>query len=90
MFGLCLANIDKLTYNKTYQFPRWSEALGWSMAASALMAIPAYAVYKIYVTPGPLTQVRKRYNLQNKLRQPEQRCFFQTSKFLFQIKHNLQ
>ena len=57
MFGLCISNIGKLTYNKTYHYPRWSEALGWFAAGSALMAMPVYAMYKIYRTDGTLKQV---------------------------------
>ena len=57
LVGLCIANIGKLTYNKTYHYPRWSEALGWIAAGSALMIIPAYAIYRVYSTKGTLKEV---------------------------------
>nr|CAB3266325.1 sodium- and chloride-dependent creatine transporter 1-like [Phallusia mammillata] len=41
-----------LTYNRTYEYPWWGLAFGWMLALSSMLCIPAYAIYKLAVTPG--------------------------------------
>lgn len=41
-----------------YQYPEWSISVGYLIAASSLICIPFYMVYKLVWTPGSLKQVR--------------------------------
>lgn len=40
-----------------YVYPQWANALGWCIAGSSIIMIPAVAVYQIIVTPGTFAQV---------------------------------
>lgn len=40
-----------ITYND-YVYPRWSLAIGFSMALSSVICIPIYAIYKVTRSPG--------------------------------------
>lgn len=42
--------------NKPY--PGWAEFLGWLMALSSMVLIPAFAIYQLWKTPGTLKEVR--------------------------------
>ena len=42
--------------NKPY--PGWAELLGWLMALSSMVLIPAFAIYQLWKTPGTVTEVR--------------------------------
>lgn len=42
--------------NKPY--PGWAEFLGWLMALSSMVLIPAFAIYQLWKTPGTVTEVR--------------------------------
>ncbi|XP_074644575.1 sodium- and chloride-dependent GABA transporter 1-like [Tubulanus polymorphus] len=35
-----------------YEYPWWGEFIGWSMAMSSMIPVPAYAIYKFVVTTG--------------------------------------
>ncbi|CAH0390409.1 unnamed protein product [Bemisia tabaci] len=35
-----------------YVYPNWSIGLGWALTASSIMCIPAYMIYKFYITSG--------------------------------------
>lgn len=41
-----------------YVYPQWANILGWCIAGSSMIMIPAVAIFKILVTPGTLKQVR--------------------------------
>ncbi|KAL3852860.1 hypothetical protein ACJMK2_016469 [Sinanodonta woodiana] len=42
-----------------YLYPAWADAMGWIMAAAAVIAIPITALYKIYKTDDPATPLAK-------------------------------
>ncbi|KAL1130181.1 hypothetical protein AAG570_013119 [Ranatra chinensis] len=46
-----------LTYNRTYVYPMWSTALGWTIAIIPMAAIPVYFVYYLFMQQGTLSQV---------------------------------
>lgn len=50
-----LIGYQPLTYEE-YEYPGWANALGWSIAGSSVMMIPAVAIYKLCTTPGSLRQ----------------------------------
>ena len=47
-----------LTYNKTYEYPMWAQAIGLCMAFSSMLCIPLCAAVRLMTTPGTLRQVR--------------------------------
>lgn len=47
----------RLTYNGIYEYPDWAVGIGWLMALSSMVAIPAYMIYAIATTPGTLREV---------------------------------
>lgn len=46
-----------LTYNKKYTYPWWGHALGWLLALSSMICIPAWSIYKLRTLKGPLREV---------------------------------
>ncbi|XP_013114675.1 sodium-dependent dopamine transporter [Stomoxys calcitrans] len=50
-----LIGYEPLSY-EDYTYPRWANALGWCIAGSSVMMIPAVAIFKICTTPGTLRQ----------------------------------
>nr|XP_014343876.1 PREDICTED: sodium- and chloride-dependent GABA transporter 2-like [Latimeria chalumnae] len=62
--GICIAiflfsliKYTPLKYNNHYVYPDWGYALGWLMAASSIVCIPAFALFIFVTTKGPLKQV---------------------------------
>lgn len=51
-----LYNYEPLTY-EDYEYPAWANILGWCIAGSSMMMIPAVALYKILTTKGTLRRV---------------------------------
>ncbi|XP_074652223.1 sodium- and chloride-dependent GABA transporter 2-like [Tubulanus polymorphus] len=45
-----------LTYNHTYVYPEWAQAIGISLALISMIQIPLFLVYKLIRTPGSLRQ----------------------------------
>ena len=45
-------NYAPLTYNKTYVYPFWGEALGLSIAFSSIVFVPLYFFYSLLTAPG--------------------------------------
>ncbi|XP_033725134.1 sodium- and chloride-dependent taurine transporter-like [Pecten maximus] len=45
-----------LTYNTTYQYPGWAQALGVMLAVSAMLCVPVYGIAKLTIASGPLTE----------------------------------
>uniref|UniRef100_A0A6Q2XPP0 Transporter n=1 Tax=Esox lucius TaxID=8010 RepID=A0A6Q2XPP0_ESOLU len=39
-----------------YEFPPWSNIVGWGVALSSMMFVPAYAIYKFLSMPGTFKQ----------------------------------
>uniref|UniRef100_A0A8C4PW68 Transporter n=1 Tax=Eptatretus burgeri TaxID=7764 RepID=A0A8C4PW68_EPTBU len=39
-----------------YPFPMWANLLGWCIAASSMIFVPGYAIYKLVVLPGSFHQ----------------------------------
>ncbi|TNN40473.1 Sodium- and chloride-dependent GABA transporter 3 [Liparis tanakae] len=54
-FGFFL-NQQPLTTSGGYMYPDWAYVLGWAMALSSVVAVPIWAVVKICLTKGTLTQ----------------------------------
>ncbi|TNN35450.1 Sodium- and chloride-dependent betaine transporter [Liparis tanakae] len=54
-FGFFLDH-QPLTTSGGYMYPDWAYVLGWAMALSSLIAVPIWAVVKICLTKGSLTQ----------------------------------
>ncbi|KAI8128691.1 Sodium-dependent dopamine transporter [Lucilia cuprina] len=50
-----LIGYQPLTYEE-YEYPGWANALGWSIAGSSVIMIPAVAVFKLCTTSGTLRQ----------------------------------
>ena len=56
MFFMTIAFNTEITYNNIV-YPKWSHVLGWLSAASSMICIPIYMIYKLVITPGTLKQV---------------------------------
>ncbi|XP_078468415.1 sodium- and chloride-dependent creatine transporter 1-like [Lampetra planeri] len=59
IFLFNLLNYKRLTYNKTYVYPWWGDALGWAMALTSMLCIPAVALCRLAYAKGSL---RERWN----------------------------
>ncbi|XP_074213413.1 sodium- and chloride-dependent GABA transporter 2 isoform X2 [Camelus bactrianus] len=51
-FLFSLIKYSPLTYNKKYMYPWWGDALGWLLAFSSMVCIPAWSVYKLSTLKG--------------------------------------
>ncbi|XP_036721873.1 sodium- and chloride-dependent GABA transporter 2 isoform X2 [Balaenoptera musculus] len=47
-----LIKYTPLTYNKKYLYPWWGDALGWLLALSSMICIPAWSCYKLSTRKG--------------------------------------
>ncbi len=56
IIGYGLYDYRPLMY-EDYTYPSWANVLGWCIAGSSILMIPAVAVYQIAITPGTLRQV---------------------------------
>lgn len=54
-----LIGYEPLQYDK-YVYPNWANNLGWAIAGSSTMMIPAVGIYKFCVTTGTFRQVSHR------------------------------
>ncbi|XP_056357799.1 sodium- and chloride-dependent creatine transporter 1 isoform X1 [Oenanthe melanoleuca] len=61
IFVFHVVNYKPLTYNKTYVYPWWGEAIGWVLALSSMLCIPCTVIYKLLRCKGSL---RERWQLQ--------------------------
>ncbi|XP_075210738.1 sodium-dependent noradrenaline transporter-like [Lycorma delicatula] len=59
MFGLLYH--EPLKYND-YEYPSWAEWLGWGLALSSILMIPAVAIKQILSTPGSFSE-KIAYNI---------------------------
>ncbi|WAR03546.1 SC6A3-like protein [Mya arenaria] len=48
--------IAPMPYYGEYEYPTWSIVVGWLLVCSSLVLVPAYAVYKICITPGTVAE----------------------------------
>ncbi|XP_074050793.1 sodium- and chloride-dependent GABA transporter 2 isoform X2 [Macrotis lagotis] len=55
-FLFSLAKYTPLTYNKKYTYPWWGDALGWLLALSSMICIPAWSGYKLTTLKGSLRE----------------------------------
>jgi len=54
-----MVKFEPLVYNKTYVYPAWGTAIGFILAASSMILIPLYAVYRLIITPGTVSEVSR-------------------------------
>ncbi|XP_041093097.1 sodium- and chloride-dependent creatine transporter 1-like isoform X2 [Polyodon spathula] len=52
IFLFHLVNYKPLTYNNTYVYPWWGEAVGWVLALSSMLCIPTTVFYKLFRAKG--------------------------------------
>lgn len=52
-------NFKPLNYDD-YVFPLWANWVGWGIALSSMVLVPAYSVYKFFSIRGSLREVRSR------------------------------
>uniref|UniRef100_A0A8C7E748 Transporter n=1 Tax=Naja naja TaxID=35670 RepID=A0A8C7E748_NAJNA len=50
-----IINSKPLTYDQ-YTFPTWANSVGWAVASSSMILVPAYILYKLLRTPGTFQQ----------------------------------
>ena len=58
IFVFHVVNYKPLTYNKTYVYPWWGDAVGWVLALSSMLCIPCTVLYKLLRCKGSLREVR--------------------------------
>ncbi|NWS53113.1 SC6A8 protein, partial [Chunga burmeisteri] len=58
IFLFHVVNYKPLTYNKTYVYPWWGDAIGWVLALSSMLCIPCTVLYKLLRCKGSLREVR--------------------------------
>ncbi|NXS23551.1 SC6A8 protein, partial [Mystacornis crossleyi] len=56
IFVFHVVNYKPLTYNKTYVYPWWGEAIGWVLALSSMLCIPCTVIYKLLRCKGSLRE----------------------------------
>ncbi|XP_024588938.1 sodium- and chloride-dependent GABA transporter 2 isoform X1 [Neophocaena asiaeorientalis asiaeorientalis] len=55
-----LIKYTPLTYNKKYLYPWWGDALGWLLALSSMICIPAWSCYKLSTLKGSFRERVRR------------------------------
>ncbi|KFU89134.1 Sodium- and chloride-dependent creatine transporter 1, partial [Chaetura pelagica] len=60
IFVFHVVNYKPLTYNKTYVYPWWGDAIGWVLALSSMLCIPCTVIYKLLRCKGSF---RERWQL---------------------------
>lgn len=56
MVIVSVINSKPLTYDE-YVFPPWANSVGWVVASSSMMLVPAYILYKLLKARGTFKQV---------------------------------
>ncbi|KAM4011802.1 LOW QUALITY PROTEIN: sodium- and chloride-dependent creatine transporter 1-like [Anomaloglossus baeobatrachus] len=56
IFVFHVVNYKPLTYNKTYVYPWWGEAIGWGLALASMLCIPLTVVCKLLGSKGSLRE----------------------------------
>lgn len=70
-----LLGYEPLTY-ETYVYPTWANVLGWFIAGSSVIMIPAVAIYKFITTPGTCAKVGTFKSVNVKLRLCKENIIF--------------
>ncbi|CAH2312776.1 sodium- and chloride-dependent creatine transporter 1-like [Pelobates cultripes] len=60
IFLFHVVNYKPLTYNNSYVYPWWGEAIGWGLALASMLCIPLTVVIKLLRSKGSL---RERWHL---------------------------
>ncbi|KAF1536067.1 Sodium- and chloride-dependent creatine transporter 1, partial [Eudyptula albosignata] len=68
IFVFHVVNYKPLTYNKTYVYPWWGDAIGWVLALSSMLCIPCTVLYKLLRCKGSLREVRAVWRGPSRLR----------------------
>ncbi|EPY85312.1 sodium- and chloride-dependent betaine transporter [Camelus ferus] len=71
-FLFSLIKYSPLTYNKKYMYPWWGDALGWLLAFSSMVCIPAWSVYKLSTLKGSFRETSPSLHLSAEV--TEHRC----------------
>lgn len=61
IFLFHVVNYKPLTYNKTYVYPWWGDAIGWVLALSSMLCIPCTVIYKLLRCKGSLREVGQHW-----------------------------
>lgn len=56
IFVFHVVNYKPLTYNKTYVYPWWGEAIGWGLALASMLCIPLTVLCKLLRAKGSLRE----------------------------------
>ncbi|XP_056380747.1 sodium- and chloride-dependent creatine transporter 1-like [Hyla sarda] len=56
IFLFHVVNYKPLTYNKTYVYPWWGEAIGWGLALASMLCIPLTVVCKLLTSKGSMRE----------------------------------
>ncbi|KAJ3605850.1 hypothetical protein NHX12_027893 [Muraenolepis orangiensis] len=80
-FICSLVEYQPLTYNRWYVYPTWAYTVGWLMALSSMLLVPAVALIKLTTETGTLPQRLRR------LCQPTADCL-QTPNREVELQHN--
>ncbi|CAG7726590.1 unnamed protein product [Allacma fusca] len=71
-----IINYEPLTYNKTYRYPLWAEAIGWGLALASMLCVPVY--YMFYQTKDSIHKAEEREREKEKLK-PEEKLLYNHS-----------
>ncbi|KAL6116420.1 kcnj1 [Pungitius sinensis] len=55
-FICSLVEYQPLTFNRRYVYPSWAYACGWVMTFSSILLVPGWALYKLAIGTGSLSQ----------------------------------
>lgn len=61
-----LLGYEPLSY-ENYVYPVWANVLGWAIAGSSVLMIPAVGIYKFCTTPGSCIKVNNILLILNKI-----------------------
>lgn len=56
-FIFSVVKYKPLKFNKTYVYPTWAYALGWSLGLFCVLLVPLWIVFKMTQMKGTLSQV---------------------------------
>ncbi|XP_035800300.1 sodium- and chloride-dependent GABA transporter 2-like isoform X1 [Amphiprion ocellaris] len=76
-FVFSVAKYKPLKFNKTYIYPTWAYALGWSLGLFCVLLVPLWIIFKVTTMKGTLWQnvkqlCRPENKMHNTAKQPEQ------------------
>ena len=56
-----MVDYQPLTFNRWYVYPAWAYTLGWLMALSSMILIPALTLIKLATVSGTFPEVKGRF-----------------------------